>query len=232
MPLSIDWRDVLLRLLLSLVAGAIVGVNRAEQGHPAGLRTTILVCLAAAGSMIQVNVLLALAQQKQSLVELDLMRLPLGILSGMGFIGGGVILKRGDIVHGVTTAATLWFVTVMGLCFGGGQISLGLELLALALFVLWGLEYVERRFVDDQRATLTLTMSEDGPGEGEIRKRLGSAKFEVTRCASDRDKATARHSLEIDVRWRARARDDHSPSIVAELAEQVGVLALKWDPKR
>ncbi len=49
------------------------------------------------------------------------MRLPLGILSGIGFIGGGAILQRGDLVMGVTTAATLWFVTVMGLCFGAGS---------------------------------------------------------------------------------------------------------------
>ena len=59
-----------------------------------------------------------------SFVVLDLMRLPLGILTGVGFIGGG-ILKRGDSIQGVTTAATLWFVTVIGLCFGGGQNELG-----------------------------------------------------------------------------------------------------------
>jgi MgtC family len=52
------------------------------------------------------------------------MRLPLGILTGVGFIGGGTILKRGDLVTGVTTAATLWLVTVIGLCFGGGQLAL------------------------------------------------------------------------------------------------------------
>jgi putative Mg2+ transporter-C (MgtC) family protein len=150
----------------------------------------------------------------------------------MGFIGGGAILKRGDIVHGVTTAATLWFVTVMGLCLGGGQIALGVELFALALFVLWGLKWIELRFIEDRRATLSLTLSEKGPGEHEIRRRLGGAKFEVTRCATHRDKTAARRSLEVDVRWRARATEDHLPPLVAELAEQVGVLALTWDPKR
>ena len=74
---------------------------------------------------------------------LDLMRLPLGILSGMGFIGGGVILKRGDMVVGVTTAATLWFVTVLGLCFGGGQTVLGSVVLVIGLIVLWGLKWLE-----------------------------------------------------------------------------------------
>jgi MgtC family len=72
--------------------------------------------------MLQVNYLLTLSgRSSDSFVMNDLMRLPLGILTGVGFIGGGAILRRRDIAVGVTTAATLWFVTVMGLCFGGGQ---------------------------------------------------------------------------------------------------------------
>jgi putative Mg2+ transporter-C (MgtC) family protein len=54
----------------------------------------------------------------------------------MGFIGAGAIVRRNNLVHGVTTAATLWFVTVMGLCFGGGQLGLGLAALALAFYSL------------------------------------------------------------------------------------------------
>ena len=53
------------------------------------------------------------------------MRLPLGILTGVGFIGGGAILKKGGSITGVTTAATLWIATVIGLCLGGGQLALG-----------------------------------------------------------------------------------------------------------
>lgn len=63
----------------------------------------------------------------ESFAVMDLMRLPLGILTGVGFIGGGTILKKGDLVTGVTTAATLWLVTVIGLCLGGGQLALVLS---------------------------------------------------------------------------------------------------------
>ena len=59
-----------------------------------------------------------------SFAVMDLMRLPLGILSGMGFIGAGAIVRKDSLVHGLTTAATLWFVTGLGLCFGGGQLAL------------------------------------------------------------------------------------------------------------
>jgi putative Mg2+ transporter-C (MgtC) family protein len=87
--------------------------------------------------MIQVNLLLPSAgKPSDSFVMLDLMRLPLGVLSGMGFIGARAIVRRNDLVQGVTTAATLWYVTMMGLCFGGGQLGLGLAALGLALVFL------------------------------------------------------------------------------------------------
>jgi putative Mg2+ transporter-C (MgtC) family protein len=68
----------------------------------------------------------------------DLMRLPLGILTGVGFIGGGAILHRANLAQDVTTAATLWPATVVGLCVGGGQIPLGLVANALGLCALGG----------------------------------------------------------------------------------------------
>jgi putative Mg2+ transporter-C (MgtC) family protein len=77
-----------------------------------------------------------------SFVMNDLMRLPLGILTGVGFIGGGAILRRDNIVVGVTTAATLWLVTVIGLCLGGGQLGLGIAATLLGFFALRGAEAV------------------------------------------------------------------------------------------
>ena len=126
MPLSPSWEDIALRLLLTCVAGAVIGLDRGIRGHAAGLRTTILVALAASVAMIQANLLLSVTGKTADLFGvMDQMRLPLGILTGVGFIGAGTILRRGDLVTGVTTAATLWVVTVIGLCFGGGQLALG-----------------------------------------------------------------------------------------------------------
>jgi MgtC family len=109
-------------LALSAGAGLAIGLNRGEHGHPAGLRTTLLVALAATAVMIQVNLLLPMAgKAPDSFITNDLVRLPLGILSGIGFIGAGAILRRGDAGRGITTAATLWMMTIIGLCFGGGR---------------------------------------------------------------------------------------------------------------
>jgi putative Mg2+ transporter-C (MgtC) family protein len=160
MPLHPTWTDIAVRLILTMASGAIIGFNRGARGEAAGLRTTILVGLAAAVAMIQANILLPVGgRTSDSFGVMDLMRLPLGILTGVGFIGAGAILRRGDLVTGVTTAATLWAVTVIGLCLGGGQIALGIATTILATFTLWVLKWVDMRIPREQRATLVIKVA-------------------------------------------------------------------------
>jgi putative Mg2+ transporter-C (MgtC) family protein len=157
MPFIPVWQDLAIRLAVALLAGALLGLNRGESGKAAGLRTTMLVCLAACLAMLQMNVLLSQAGKPEgSFAVLDLMRLPLGILSGVGFIGAGAILRKDGLVTGLTTAATLWFVTVVGLCAGGGQIALAVIGIVLGMFVLSALAKIEHRSPRNLRASLTI----------------------------------------------------------------------------
>jgi putative Mg2+ transporter-C (MgtC) family protein len=158
MPLYPTWQDICVRLALTVIAGAIIGFNRGARGHAAGFRTTILVGLAASVAMLQTNILLPLAgKTAESFAVMDPMRLPLGILTGVGFIGGGTILKRGDLVTGVTTAATLWVVTVIGLCLGGGQLALGMATTALTVITLWILKWIDLNIPREHRAMMVVT---------------------------------------------------------------------------
>jgi putative Mg2+ transporter-C (MgtC) family protein len=158
MPLEPTWPDIAIRLVLTMLACAAIGLNRGARGHAAGFRTTILVGLAASVAMIQANILLPLDGKTQSsFAVMDLMRLPLGILTGVGFIGGGTILKKGDLVTGVTTAATLWLVTVIGLCLGGGQLILGTAATLLGVLTLWGLKWIDIVIPREHRAKLVVT---------------------------------------------------------------------------
>jgi putative Mg2+ transporter-C (MgtC) family protein len=158
MPLQPTWPDIAIRLVLTMLACGAIGLNRGARGHAAGFRTTILVGLAASVAMIQANILLSLdGKTPGSFAVMDLMRLPLGILTGVGFIGGGSILKRGDLVTGVTTAATLWVVTVIGLCLGGGQLILGIAATLLVVFTLWALKWVDVIIPREHRAKLVVT---------------------------------------------------------------------------
>jgi putative Mg2+ transporter-C (MgtC) family protein len=150
---EIDWREIAFRLLLTILAGTLLGMERSKTGHFAGLRTTLLVMLAASVSMIQMNLLIQTnGKPHDSYAVMDVMRLPLGILTGVGFIGGGAILRKGDIIIGLTTAATMWFATVVGLCLGGGQLILGSVSTVIGFFVLWGLRHFETRIEHYQMA--------------------------------------------------------------------------------
>lgn len=163
MPLHPTWEEIALRLVLTLIAAAVIGFNREMRGHAAGMRTTILVALAAAVAMIQANLLLTLGgKAADSFGVMDLMRLPLGILTGVGFIGAGAILRRHDLVTGVTTAATLWIVTVIGLCFGGGQLGLGVGVTVLTMLTLWALVTFDLRIRRDHRGLLVIS-TDSGP---------------------------------------------------------------------
>ena len=231
MPIELQWSGVAIRLLCALGAGAAIGLNRTEHGHAAGLRTSILVCLAACIAMIQVNLLLPLAgRSPNSFVMNDLMRLPLGILSGMGFIGAGAIVHRENLVRGVTTAASLWFLTVLGLCFGGGQVALGLVGALLSVLVLSGLKLLEERLKQDWRGKLLIVTSQVGPEEDEIRAILQDDGFEITRCAFAAAAGTNRE-LSCELQWRARGTDTKVPQSVRRLTACDGVVRIAWTPQ-
>jgi putative Mg2+ transporter-C (MgtC) family protein len=228
---TVEWQDIAIRLVLSVVAGSLIGSNRTEHGRPVGLRTVLLVCLAATVSMIQVNLLLGLrGKTADSFITNDLMRLPLGILTGMGFIGGGAILRRGHMVVGVTTAATLWLVTVIGLAFGGGQLGLGVAATALGMFVLSGLKWAELRIHQDRQAALTISVETNGPTEEEIRAALQTGGFQISTWSvfHDNSGANPHCTMKCLVTWRGRHTDTKPPECVAAFASRHGVRRVHW----
>ncbi|MGB3399770.1 MAG: MgtC/SapB family protein, partial [Candidatus Deferrimicrobiaceae bacterium] len=116
-----------LKLFLAALAGGIVGWEREKRGRPAGLRTNMLVSVGACTVMIipETFFLKYGAHDAQSLLRLDPSRTAAQIVTGIGFLGAGVILKEGITVRGLTTAATLWVVAGLGMAFGMGFFSLG-----------------------------------------------------------------------------------------------------------
>lgn len=229
MAASIEWYDVALRLALAVVAGLVVGLDRSDKGRAAGLRTNLLVCLAAASSMILANLMMStVGKRADSFVSIDVMRLPLGVLSGMGFIGAGAILRRRDMVVGVTTAATLWYVTMMGICLGAGQVGLGMAMLILAIAVLRGLKWAETIWLSEQRAKLRVVATGEGPNEGEIVERLTRTGYEAHQWTVGRSKRTGRRWMSCDLRYKAAQSERRPPAIVQELMEVPGVLRVEW----
>jgi putative Mg2+ transporter-C (MgtC) family protein len=230
MPLHPSWLEIALRLLCSLVAGGSVGWNRSAHGRAAGFRTTILVSLAACVAMIQVNLLLSLSgKTSDSFITMDLMRLPLGILSGMGFIGAGAIFKRENLVVGVTTAATLWFVTVIGLCFGGGQFILGAVASVIGFITLTAFKAIEDRTRQDRLGMLSVVAGPVGPSEEDVTNRLAKSGFRVASCAFIVDGQS--RELRYELRWTALPFESSVPPLVHGLTELPGVIRVAWNPQ-
>jgi putative Mg2+ transporter-C (MgtC) family protein len=227
MSTSLQWSEIALRLGLTIVAGLALGYNRSEHGKAAGLRTTVLVCLAASVAMIQVNLLLPTAgRASDSFVMNDLMRLPLGILTGVGFIGGGAMLRRGDFVLGLTTAATIWLATVVGLCLGGGQIGLGLAATAIGLLALGPVGWIEQLLPSER--TVVMTVELQTPDESRIRGKIDEAGFSIVGSRLSLGDVAGQRKLALDLRSTRSQSDITTQSFVDALTTDPGVQKVEW----
>lgn len=135
-----DEAGLALRMVVAFVLGCVIGVERQRHDRPAGLRTHVLVAIACAGVMAASD----LSHRTDGSLGVEPTRVVQGILSGIGFIGAGTILKRGDIVVGVTTAATIFLASIVGILCGSGYLILAGALTLTAVVALEGLSWVER----------------------------------------------------------------------------------------
>jgi len=150
---------ILLKIFLASLAGGIIGLEREKHGRPAGLRTHLLV---AAGSCLMMIVSEAFFMKYGDLaatgvVRLDPSRAAAQIITGIGFLGAGVIIKEGTIVRGLTTAASLWMVAGIGMAFGMGLAGAGTIATFLALFSLVILKKLEPLLKKDRYLHLTVS---------------------------------------------------------------------------
>jgi len=134
---------VILRLMISLILGGLIGLERQLHRRTAGLRTHILVCL---GSCLIMLTSLYVFDIYKDKVALDPARIAAGVITGIGFLGAGTIIRAGEAVKGLTTAASLWLVAGIGLAVGCGFYKAGIFATILALITLFFLRYLETIF--------------------------------------------------------------------------------------
>lgn len=144
--------DLLWPIVGSAVAGGAIGLEREYRGSPAGFRTHILVCLSSTLLMLAaVHQIRWLSDTPDDLVRIDPVRMAHGVLTGIGFLCGGVIFREGFSIRGLTTAASLWTTSALGILFGVGFYGLALggafaTLLVLAALILTETVLPQRRY--------------------------------------------------------------------------------------
>ncbi|ABN95434.1 putative magnesium transporter [Burkholderia pseudomallei 406e] len=179
------WRTIMInhvellgRLLLAALLGSVIGFERERMNWAAGLRTHMLVSVGSALVMLVSAFGFADVQGRAGVV-LDPSRVAAQVVSGIGFLGAGSILLRGEVIRGLTTAASLWAVAGIGLATGGGMYVGAIGATAILLMILAGLKPLERRFIAPrqqrrvrlvvERGGLTLDQLHDTLGHGGIR---------------------------------------------------------------
>lgn len=145
MDLVVSSGELVLRLTLSLVYGALLGWDRETRHKPAGLRTHMMVSLGAASFMLVTIELARAATADGSGARPDPTRIIEGVTAGIGFLGGGSIIQSRGSVEGITTAAGLWVVGAIGVACGGGHYVLATTTALFAFVILSGLSFLDRR---------------------------------------------------------------------------------------
>jgi putative Mg2+ transporter-C (MgtC) family protein len=185
MALSNEYTEMVFRLLAAVLVGGLIGLERSYHGRPAGFRTHTLVCTASSLLMlVTVYEALWFTPQISVRVALDPTRMAQGIMTGIGFLGAGVIVKEGITVRGLTTAASIWITSAIGILMGIGfyfpaGIATVLTLGVLSLF----------RWIESQMPIQTFShfsvrfLRDDVMPEPELRELIGSHECKLASLA-------------------------------------------------
>ncbi len=212
------------RLVLAAILGGLIGLEREVHGRPAGIRTYLILSLGTALLMVLSEHLLVAYQGKYpGLAQGDPGRIAGQAITGIGFLGAGVIIRYKDSIRGLTTAACVWLVCSVGLTVGAGFYFLGVMVTLLTLMALIGLKAIERHMKKDWFEELAV-VSADLPGQViRMEDLIVQHGFEVISFGLKRD--LERKELEATFQLRVRAIKPKR-EILQDLLELDGVRAV------
>ena len=176
--MTTEW-EMVGRLAFSALLGSAIGFERERLAWAAGLRTHMLVCVGS--TMIMIVSAYGFTDVTGVGVMLDPSRMAAQVVSGIGFLGAGAILARGEVVRGLTTAASVWSVAGIGLAVGGGLYTLAIAGTVIILIILAGIKPLERRFIGlRQRRELLILTERDALSLATLNSALGAGSASVT----------------------------------------------------
>jgi len=179
--MTVDVWEMSLRLLVALAAGSAIGYERSYHGRPAGFRTHALVCMASAVLMLVTVYEAHWMRHALANLALDPTRMAQGIMTGIGFLGAGVIIKEGLSVRGLTTAASIWITSAIGILAGIGFYYPLLLSVILTLGVLSLFRWIERLMPSQAYYHLEVRFARDnGLDEEGLRELVKQHDFTVS----------------------------------------------------
>ncbi len=213
--------DIVLRLVISCILGGLIGFERESLDRPAGLRTHILVCV---GSTLMMIVSIYGFTGNETVTK-DPGRIAAQVVSGIGFLGAGTILREGLTVTGLTTAASLWVVAGIGLAIGGGLFFAGIAGTALVFLTLVFFGQVERRHWTGKYRDRIKIVIRDQPGQlGQVGMFFGKHGIGIKNITMHHVHEQKVINLEFVLKIPANA---DMIQIFAELTEIDGVLSIE-----
>lgn len=204
----------LVKILLAILAGGLIGIEREFRDKAAGFRTLIFICLGSA--------LFAIFSVKLA-GDNDPTRIATGIVTGVGFLGAGVIMREGGRVTGLTTAATIWLTAAIGMGIGGGQYWLSGASVLLAMIVLWIFPFIERRIekaVEDRIYEIVCVLRRDKLAE--LEKMFEQHGLKV------REHQQMKTDTGMVFKWQARGSLHAHEQVAAQLFDDVDVRSFKF----
>jgi putative Mg2+ transporter-C (MgtC) family protein len=187
--------ELISRLVLSAALGSVIGFERERLSWAAGLRTHMLVCVGSTLLMI-VSAYGFADVLGNSHVILDPSRIAAQVVSGIGFLGAGSILLRGEIVRGLTTAASLWSVAAIGLAVGGGLYTASIAATVIILIILAGIKPLEQRYISvKQRRQLMLLVDRGSLSFHSVHETLGASSARVKQFVVQQSDDSPEHDV-------------------------------------
>ena len=210
--------DLSVRLVVAALLGLAIGFEREIHGHPAGLRTHMLVALGSA--LFTVMSIRGFGGEVPGQLPIDPTRIAAQIVSGIGFLGAGAILKDGAVVRGLTTAASLWATAAVGMAAGAAEYAIGAVGTGVILVSLWPINLIAERLrvsnLTDTQVRLTMERIDALGGVSEV---LTQHKLEAVQISTQR---LAKDNYQADIAVRGRQAGAISKAI-EEISRLPGV---------
>jgi putative Mg2+ transporter-C (MgtC) family protein len=223
-PPELSWAEVLLRVVLAGILGGAIGSEREIREREAGLRTHMLVAVGSAlFTLVSAYGWSDFQFSQRSGITYDPTRIAAQIVTGIGFLGAGAIIRQGLSVRGLTTAASLWVVAAIGIASGAGYYSAALITTILVLVSLWPLRIVAHRFFERIRPGELRLEVEVKPNESPAALLDALEKRDVAVRAFEVEDARDRRRFLLDLQTAVRPH-----TLTVELMRLDQVLGVRW----